>query len=193
MDGDQPPDGYALLAVAHRHHGGITPRRRKVPPYNPGDLSRAVARLSDAHPGHVTPDHQSRWGPRTERSSWRSPLAEPGAKYWFGSSGLGTDHPTLTTACWRCAAGRSRCSTRPYKTIVVDATGDVFDGRIQMAFGIPSRVCVTCAKAGQGARPSWSRGTRRPAWADVPTYDRGRRGPRRLLAPARAVRAVRSA
>jgi len=64
-------------------------------------------------------------------------------KFWFGSSGLGTiTH--LTGEVLSHAAG-IEMQHAPYKTIV-DATGDLFDGRIQMVFD-PS--FVPYAKAGK--------------------------------------------
>jgi tripartite-type tricarboxylate transporter receptor subunit TctC len=64
-------------------------------------------------------------------------------KYWFGSSGLGTITHLTGEVLTRAAGIQMQHS--PYKTIV-DATGDIFDGRIQMVFD-PS--FVPYAKAGK--------------------------------------------
>ena len=110
---------------------------RKVP-YNPDDLV-AVCRLSTPLlPVTIT----NALGAR----SWQEFVAlakENPGKYWFGSSGLGTiTH--LTGEVLTRAAG-IQMQHAPYKTIV-DATGDIFDGRIQMVFD-PS--FVPYAKAGK--------------------------------------------
>ena len=64
-------------------------------------------------------------------------------KYWFGSSGLGTITHLTGEVLTRTAGIKMQHA--PYKTIV-DATGDIFDGRIQMVFD-PSFVAY--AKAGK--------------------------------------------
>jgi tripartite-type tricarboxylate transporter receptor subunit TctC len=130
------PDGYALL-LSPTVIMAITPGVRKVP-YNPDDLV-AVCRLS-------TPLLSVTITNALGAKSWADFVAlakqNPG-KYWFGSSGLGTiTH--LTGEILTRAAG-IQMQHAPYKTIV-DATGDVFDGRIQMVFD-PS--FVPYAKAGK--------------------------------------------
>ena len=88
--------------------------------------------------------------------------ANPG-KYWFGSSGLGTiTH--LTGEVLTRAAG-IKMQHAPYKTIV-DATGDIFDGRIQMVFD-PS--FVPYAKAGKVRVVLIDAPTRLADLPDVPT------------------------
>jgi len=71
-----------------------------------------------------------RSAPGAGRSSWCWPSRTPG-KYWFGSSGLGTITHLTGEVLTRAAGIQMQHS--PYKTIV-DATGDIFDGRIQMVF-----------------------------------------------------------
>jgi tripartite-type tricarboxylate transporter receptor subunit TctC len=131
-----PPDGYTLL-LAPTAILAITPTVRKVP-YKPDDLV-AVARLS-------TPILVVTITNALNVRSWAEFAAlakqSPG-KYWYGSSGLGTiTH--LTGEVLTRAAG-IEMQHAPYKTIV-DATGDVFDGRIHMVFD-PS--FVPYAKAGK--------------------------------------------
>jgi tripartite-type tricarboxylate transporter receptor subunit TctC len=136
MVATSPPDGYTLL-LAPTAIVAITPAARKVP-YNPDDLV-AVARLS-------TPILVVTITNALGAKSWAEFVvlarANPG-KYWFGSSGLGTITHLTGEVLTRAAGIKMQHS--PYKTIV-DATGDVFDGRIQMVFD-PS--FVTYAKAGK--------------------------------------------
>jgi len=136
MVATSPPDGYTLL-LAPTAILAITPAARKVP-YNPDDLV-AVARLS-------TPILVITITNALGAKSWAEFVAlakqNPG-KYWFGSSGLGTITHLTGEVLSRAADIRMQHS--PYKTIV-DATGDIFDGRIQMVFD-PS--FVTYAKAGK--------------------------------------------
>ena len=136
MVATSPPDGYTLL-LAPTAIMAITPAARKVP-YNPDDLV-AVARLS-------TPILVITLTNALGVKSWPAFVAlakqNPG-KYWFGSSGLGTITHLTGEVLTRTAGIKMQHS--PYKTIV-DATGDVFDGRIQMVFD-PS--FVTYAKAGK--------------------------------------------
>ena len=88
--------------------------------------------------------------------------ANPG-KYWYGSSGLGTITHLTGEVLTRTAGIQMQHS--PYKTIV-DATGDVFDGRIQMVFD-PS--FVPYAKSGK-VRVVLTDGPARMAdFPDVPT------------------------
>jgi tripartite-type tricarboxylate transporter receptor subunit TctC len=130
------PDGYTFL-LAPTAILAITPGVRQVP-YNPDDLV-AVCRLSTTMlPVTITN--------ALGAGSWQEFVVlarqNPG-KYWFGSSGLGTiTH--LTGEVLTHAAG-IQMQHSPYKTIV-DATGDIFDGRIQMVFD-PS--FVPYAKAGK--------------------------------------------
>lgn len=130
------PDGYTLL-LAPTAIMAITPAARKVP-YNPDDLI-AVARLS-------TPILVVTITNALGARSWAEFVAlakqNPG-KYWFGSSGLGTITHLTGEVLMRAADIKMQHS--PYKTIV-DATGDIFDGRIQMVFD-PS--FVTYARAGK--------------------------------------------
>ena len=136
MVATSPPDGYTLL-LAPTAIMAITPAARSVP-YNPDDLV-AVARLS-------TPILVITLTNALGVKSWPEFVAlakqNPG-KYWFGSSGLGTITHLTGEVLTRTAGIKMQHS--PYKTIV-DATGDVFDGRIQMVFD-PS--FVTYAKAGK--------------------------------------------
>jgi len=136
MVATSPPDGYTLL-LAPTAILAITPAVRKVP-YNPDDLV-AVARLS-------TPILVVTITNALGAKSWAEFVAlakqNPG-KYWFGSSGLGTITHLTGEVLTRAAGIQMQHS--PYKTIV-DATGDVFDGRIQMVFD-PS--FVPYAKAGK--------------------------------------------
>lgn len=136
MVATSPPDGYTLL-LSPTAIMAITPAARKVP-YNPDDLV-AVARLS-------TPILVITITNALGAKSWAEFVAlakqNPGT-YWFGSSGLGTITHLTGEVLTRAAGIKMQHS--PYKTIV-DATGDVFDGRIQMVFD-PS--FVTYAKAGK--------------------------------------------
>ena len=136
MVATSPPDGYTLL-LSPTAIMAITPAARKVP-YNPDDLV-AVARLS-------TPILVITITNALGAKSWTEFVAlarqNPG-KYWFGSSGLGTITHLTGEVLTRAAGIKMQHS--PYKTIV-DATGDIFDGRIQMVFD-PS--FVTYAKAGK--------------------------------------------
>lgn len=136
MVATSPPDGYTLL-LSPTAIMAITPAARKVP-YNPDDLV-AVARLS-------TPILVITLTNALGVKNWAEFVAlakqNPG-KYWYGSSGLGTITHLTGEVLTRAADIKMQHS--PYKTIV-DATGDVFDGRIQMVFD-PS--FVTYAKAGK--------------------------------------------
>lgn len=136
MVASSPPDGYTLL-LAPTAVLAITPSARKVP-YNPDDLV-AVSRLS-------TPILVVTLTNALGVKSWAEfvTLAKqnPG-KFWFGSSGLGTITHLTGEVLTRAAGIQMQHS--PYKTIV-DATGDLFDGRIQMVFD-PS--FVPYAKSGK--------------------------------------------
>jgi tripartite-type tricarboxylate transporter receptor subunit TctC len=150
------PDGYTLL-LSPTAILAITPGVRKVP-YNPDDLV-AVCRLS-------TPLLSVTITNALGAKSWAEFVAlarqNPG-KYWFGSSGLGTiTH--LTGEILTRAAG-IQMQHAPYKTIV-DATGDVFDGRIQMVFD-PS--FVPYAKAGKVRMVLTDGPARMADFPDVPT------------------------
>lgn len=136
MVASSPPDGYTLL-LAPTAVLAITPSARKVP-YNPDDLV-AVSRLS-------TPILVVTLTNALGVKSWAEFVAlakqNPG-KFWFGSSGLGTITHLTGEVLTRAAGIQMQHS--PYKTIV-DATGDLFDGRIQMVFD-PS--FVPYAKSGK--------------------------------------------
>jgi tripartite-type tricarboxylate transporter receptor subunit TctC len=118
------PDGYTFL-LAPTAILAITPGVRQVP-YKPDDLV-AVCRLSTALlPVTIT----NALGAKSWQEFVVLAKQNPGT-YWFGSSGLGTiTH--LTGEVLTRAAG-IKMQHAPYKTIV-DATGDIFDGRIQMVF-----------------------------------------------------------
>jgi tripartite-type tricarboxylate transporter receptor subunit TctC len=150
------PDGYTLL-LSPTAIMAITPSVRKVP-YDPEALT-AVCRLS-------TPVLPVTITTKLGASNWQEFVAlakaNPG-QYWFGSSGLGTiTH--LTGEVLTRAAG-IRMQHAPYKTIV-DATGDIFDGRIQMVFD-PS--FVPYHKAGKVRTVLQEGATRLPDLPDVPT------------------------
>lgn len=131
-----PADGHTLL-LSPTAIVAITPAVRKVP-YNPDDLA-AVARLS-------TPIFTVTITNKLGVSTWQEFVAlakqHPG-EYWYGSSGLGTITHLTGEVLTRAAGIRMQHS--PYKTIV-DAVGDVFDGRVQMVFD-PS--FVPYAKSGK--------------------------------------------
>jgi tripartite-type tricarboxylate transporter receptor subunit TctC len=130
------PDGYTFL-LAPTAILAITPGVRQVP-YNPDDLV-AVCRLSTTMlPVTIT----NALGARSWQEFVVLARQNPG-KYWFGSSGLGTITHLTGEVLTRAAGIQMQHS--PYKTIV-DATGDIFDGRIQMVFD-PS--FVPYAKAGK--------------------------------------------
>ncbi len=151
-----PPDGYTLL-LSPTAIMAITPAARKVP-YNPEDLV-AVARLS-------TPILVVTLTNALGAKSWAEFVAlakaNPG-KYWFGSSGLGTITHLTGEVLTRAAGIQMQHS--PYKTIV-DATGDVFDGRIQMVFD-PS--FVPYAKAGKVFAAFVDQPARLPDLPNTPT------------------------
>ena len=151
-----PADGYTLL-LSPTAIMAITPAARKVP-YNPDDLV-AVARLS-------TPILVVTLTNALGAKSWAEFVAlakaNPG-KYWFGSSGLGTITHLTGEVLTRSAGIQMQHS--PYKTIV-DATGDVFDGRIQMVFD-PS--FVPYAKAGKVFAAFVDQPARLPDLPDTPT------------------------
>jgi tripartite-type tricarboxylate transporter receptor subunit TctC len=136
MVATSPPDGYTFL-LAPTAILAITPGVRQVP-YNPDDLV-AVCRLSTTLlPVTITN--------ALGATSWQEFVVlakENPGKYWYGSSGLGTITHLTGEVLTRAAGIRMQHS--PYKTIV-DATGDIFDGRIQMVFD-PS--FVPYAKAGK--------------------------------------------
>ena len=131
-----PADGYTLL-LSPTAIMAITPAVRKVS-YNPDDFA-AVARLS-------TPVFTVTITNKLGATNWQEFVAlarqHPG-EYWYGSSGLGTITHLSGEVLTRAAGIKMQHS--PYKTIV-DAVGDVFDGRIQMVFD-PS--FVPYAKAGK--------------------------------------------
>ena len=136
MVAGSPPDGYTFL-LAPTAILAITPGVRKVP-YDPDDLV-AVCRLSTTLlPVTIT----NALGAKTWQEFVALARQNPG-KYWFGSSGLGTITHLTGEVLTRAAGIKMQHS--PYKTIV-DATGDIFDGRIQMVFD-PS--FVPYAKAGK--------------------------------------------
>lgn len=156
MVGGSAPDGYTLL-LSPTAIMAITPAVRKVP-YNPDDLG-AVCRLS-------TPLLSVTITNKLGATNWAEFVAlakqNPG-KYWYGSSGLGTiTH--LTGEVLTRAAG-IEMQHAPYKTIV-DATGDLFDGRIQMVFD-PS--FVPYSKAGKVRTVLTDGPARLPDLPDVPT------------------------
>ncbi len=151
-----PPDGYTLL-LAPTAILAITPAARKVP-YNPDDLV-AVARLSTPI---LVVSITNALGARSWAEFVTLARQNPG-KYWFGSSGLGTITHLTGEVLTRTAGIKMQHS--PYKTIV-DATGDVFDGRIQMVFD-PS--FVTYAKAGKVRAVVVDGPTRLADLPDVPT------------------------
>lgn len=151
-----PPDGYTLL-LSPTAIMAITPSVRKVP-YDP-DALVAVCRLS-------TPVLAVTITPRLGADSWQEFVAlarkHPG-QYWYGSSGLGTI--THLTGEVLTRAADIRMQHAPYKTIV-DATGDIFDGRIQMVFD-PS--FVPYHKSGKVRTVLQEGAVRLPDLPDVPT------------------------
>jgi tripartite-type tricarboxylate transporter receptor subunit TctC len=124
MVANSAPDGYTFL-LAPTAILAITPGVRQVP-YNPNDLM-AVCRLSTALlPVTIT----NALGAKTWQEFVALAKQNPG-KFWFGSSGLGTITHLTGEVLTRTAGIKMQHA--PYKTIV-DATGDIFDGRIQMVF-----------------------------------------------------------
>lgn len=150
------PDGYTLL-LSPTAIMAITPGVRKVP-YDPEALA-AVCRLS-------TPILAVNITNALGARSWQEFVAlakqNPG-KYWYGSSGLGTITHLTGEVLTRVAGIQMQHS--PYKTIV-DATGDIFDGRIQMVFD-PS--FVPYAKAGKVRTVLTDGPARLAELPDVPT------------------------
>src|SRR3954470_22554410 len=150
------PDGYTLL-LSPTAIMAITPAVRKVP-YNPDDFA-AVARLS-------TPVFTVTITNKLGATTWQEFVAlakqHPG-EYWYGSSGLGTITHLSGEVLTRAAGIKMQHS--PYKTIV-DAVGDVFDGRIQMVFD-PS--FVPYAKSGKCRVVLTEGAARNPDLPDVPT------------------------
>ena len=151
-----PPDGYTFL-LAPTAILAITPSQRKVP-YNPDDLI-AVCRLSTPI---LSVTITNVLGAKTWQEFVALARQNPG-KFWYGSSGLGTITHLTGEVLTRAAGIQMQHS--PYKTIV-DATGDVFDGRIHMVFD-PS--FVPYAKSGK-VRVVLTDGPARMAdFPDVPT------------------------
>lgn len=150
------PDGYTFL-LAPTAILAITPGVRQVP-YKPDDLV-AVCRLSTALlPVTIT----NALGAKSWQEFVALAKANPG-KYWFGSSGLGTITHLTGEVLTRTAGIKMQHA--PYKTIV-DATGDIFDGRIQMVFD-PS--FVPYAKAGKVRTVLIDAPTRLADLPDTPT------------------------
>jgi tripartite-type tricarboxylate transporter receptor subunit TctC len=150
------PDGYTLL-LSPAAIMTITPYVRKAP-YNPDDLM-AVTRLSTPL---LSATITNKLGPTTWQEFQALAKQKPG-EFWYGSSGLGT--VTHLTGEVLCRAAGIKMQHSPYKTIV-DAVGDVFDGRIQMVFD-PS--FVPYAKSGK-CRVVLTGGPKRfPELPDVPT------------------------
>ncbi|MEI6204222.1 MAG: tripartite tricarboxylate transporter substrate binding protein [Enhydrobacter sp.] len=151
-----PADGHTLL-LSPTAIMAITPAVRKVT-YNPDDFA-AVARLS-------TPVFTVTITNKLGATNWQEFVAlakqHPG-EYWYGSSGLGTITHLSGEVLTRAAGIRMQHS--PYKTIV-DAVGDVFDGRIQMVFD-PS--FVPYAKSGKCRVVLTEGASRLPDLPDVPT------------------------
>ncbi len=151
-----PADGHTLL-LSPTAIMAITPAVRKVT-YNPDDFA-AVARLS-------TPIFTVTITNKLGATNWQEFVAlakqHPG-EYWYGSSGLGTITHLSGEVLTRAAGIRMQHS--PYKTIV-DAVGDVFDGRIQMVFD-PS--FVPYAKSGKCRVVLTEGASRLPDLPDVPT------------------------
>lgn len=151
-----PPDGYTLL-LSPSAIMTITPYVRKAP-YNPDDLM-AATRLS-------TPLLSVTITNKLGATTWQEFVAlakqKPG-EFWYGSSGLGTVTHLTGEVLTRAAGIRMQHS--PYKTIV-DAVGDVFDGRIQMVFD-PS--FVPYAKSGKCRVVLTDGPTRFADLPDVPT------------------------
>ncbi len=150
------PDGYTLL-LAPTAILAITPMQRSVP-YNPDDLV-AVCRLSTPI---LSVTITNALGAKTWQEFVVLARQNPG-KYWYGSSGLGTITHLTGEVLTRAAGIQMQHS--PYKTIV-DATGDVFDGRIQMVFD-PS--FVPYAKAGKVRMVLTDGPARLADFPDVPT------------------------
>ena len=149
-------DGYTFL-LSPTAVMAITPGVRKVP-YNPDDLV-PVCRLSTPI---LTVTITNALGARDWAQFAALARQNPG-KYWFGSSGLATiTH--LTGEVLTRAAG-IQMQHAPYKTIV-DATGDIFDGRIQMVFD-PS--FVPYAKSGKVRLVLTDGPARLAEFPDVPT------------------------
>jgi tripartite-type tricarboxylate transporter receptor subunit TctC len=150
------PDGHTLL-LSPTAIMAITPGVRKVP-YNPDDLG-AVCRLS-------TPVLAVTITNKLGATNWQEFVvlakANPG-KFWYGSSGLGTITHLTGEVLTRTAGIQMQHA--PYKTIV-DATGDIFDGRIQMVFD-PS--FVPYSKAGKVRTVLTDGPARLPDLPDVPT------------------------
>jgi tripartite-type tricarboxylate transporter receptor subunit TctC len=150
------PDGYTLL-LAPTAILAITPGQRNVP-YKPDDLV-AVCRLSTPI---LSVTITNKLGARTWQEFVVLARQNPG-KFWYGSSGLGTITHLTGEVLTRAAGIQMQHS--PYKTIV-DATGDVFDGRIHMVFD-PS--FVPYAKAGKVSMVLTDGPARLADFPDVPT------------------------
>ena len=131
------PDGYTFLLLDRRSWQSRRACGRCS--YNPDDLV-AVCRLSTALlPVTIT----NALGAKNWQEFVVLAKQNPG-KYWFGSRQGSAPSRHLTGEVLSRAAG-IQMQHAPYKTIV-DATGDIFDGRIQMVFD-PS--FVPYAKAGK--------------------------------------------
>ena len=150
------PDGYTLL-LSPTAVMAITPSVRKVP-YDPAALVAACRLSTPVLPVTIT----TKLGANNWQEFLALAKANPG-KFWYGSSGLGTiTH--LTGEVLTRAAG-IQMQHAPYKTIV-DATGDIFDGRIQMVFD-PS--FLPYHKAGKVRTVLQEGSARLPDLPEVPT------------------------
>lgn len=151
-----PPDGYTLM-VAPTSVLSIAPVARKVP-FDPEALV-GVARLS-------TPILVVTITNALDAKDWAGFVAlakqNPG-KYWYGSSGLGTISHLTGEVLTRTAGLQMQHA--PYKTIV-DATADIFDGRIQMVFDTSF---MPYAKSGKVRAVFVDGSTRLADLPDVPT------------------------
>ncbi|WP_296341040.1 tripartite tricarboxylate transporter substrate binding protein [Reyranella sp.] len=151
-----PPDGYTLM-VAPTSVLSIAPVARKVP-FDPEALV-GVARLSTPI---LVVTITNALGVKTWPEFVALVKQNPG-KYWYGSSGLGTISHLTGEVLTRTAGIQMQHA--PYKTIV-DATADIFDGRIQMVFDTSF---MPYAKGGKVRAVFVDGSTRLADLPDVPT------------------------
>lgn len=154
-----PADGYTLM-VAPTAVVAITPSTRKTP-YDPAKDFTAVAKLTSSY-GMIS---MTQALPAKNLADFIELAKKHPGKYAFGSSGVGTiTH--LSGEVFQRAVGIELLHV-PYKTIV-DAVGDLFDGRIALVF---DPFILPQISTGKVAAVAALGGQRHPDYPDVPTVE----------------------
>ena len=152
------PDGYTLLCTPTASVV-ITPHTRKMP-YDPLVDLVPVARMST---GPLTVTATNALGVKSMAEFVALAKQNPG-KFFFGSSGIGTiTH--LTGEVFARAVG-IKLQHAPYKTIV-DAVGDLLEGRIQIVL---DPFVVPQVKAGKLTALGTAGRKRMPELPELPTF-----------------------